>query len=119
MEEQITLGLTEKITVLGNNNQEEIVIARIDTGATSSSIDLNLASKLQLGPITKTKVVKSASGIKKRPFIKVRIKLNEQIIEEEFTLADRSHMTYPVLIGQNILKMGNFLIDPKKEEGEK
>jgi len=36
-------------------------------------------------------------------------------IEDEFTLADRSHMTFPMLIGQNILTKGKFLIDPLKE----
>ena len=41
------------------------------------------------------------------------------ILEEEFTLADRSHMTYRILLGQNILKKGNFLIDPLKKIGTK
>jgi len=109
---KIILGLIEEIVVIGK--KEEKVIARIDTGATASSIDIYLASKLQLGPITNTKVVKSASGVKKRPILKAKIKLDGEIIEAEFTLADRSHMTYPVLIGQNILKNGNFLIDPRK-----
>ena len=48
--------------------------------------------------------------------MKAIVKIGDQEIEEEFTLADRSHMTYPVLIGQNILKKGNFMIDPNKGE---
>jgi hypothetical protein len=114
MGEKVILGLTEKVIVLGENGKQE-VIGRIDTGATASSIDFSLAGTLELGPITKSKIVKSASGIKKRPIIKARVQLNGDVIEEEFTLADRSHMTYPLLIGQNILKRGNFLIDPNKE----
>ena len=43
------------------------------------------------------------------------IKMNGLVIEAEFTLADRAHMNYPLLIGQNILKKGNFLIDPNKK----
>ena len=39
-------------------------------------------------------------------------------IKAQFTLADRSHMRYPVLIGQNILKQG-FLINPNKDEDKK
>ena len=111
---KIILGLTEKLTVISPTNKEEQVIARIDTGATASSIDIKLADKLKLGPITRSKIVKSASGIEKRPIIVAKVKINGDIIEEEFTLADRSYMTYPLLIGQNILKKGNFLIDPKK-----
>lgn len=111
----MVLGLTEEVTVLGNKNFDRKVRARIDTGATSSSIDVSLAEKLCLGPATRSKIVKSASGIKERPIIVARIKMNGSIIEEEFSLADRSHMTYSILIGQNILKKGNFLIDPNKK----
>jgi hypothetical protein len=113
-EGRVILGLTEDITVLGNNGIEAEHTSRIDTGATSSSIDTNLAEKLQLGPIIKDKIVKSASGVKTRSVVLAKVKLNGSIIEAEFTLADRGHMTYPLLIGQNILKQGNFLIDPNK-----
>lgn len=113
MNKKIILGLIEKITVLGE--QEETVIARIDTGATSSSIDYSLAAKLKLGPITKSKTIKSASGTLKRPIIHVTVNLHGQVLDAEFSLADRSHLKYAVLIGQNILKTGNFLIDPNRE----
>ena len=108
------LGLTEMITIVGPDGSEEVV-ARIDSGATASSIDLKLSEKLGLGPITRTKIVKSASGTKRRPIVIVKVKIGNQDLEGEFTLADRHHMTYPVLIGQNVLKEGNFLIDPNKE----
>lgn len=114
MEERYILGLIEQVTLLGNENKEQVLTARIDTGATSSSVDLNLAEDLNLKQTERTKVVKSASGIKKRPLVKARVKINGVIIEEEFTLADRNHMTYPLLIGQDILKKGKFLIDPLK-----
>ncbi len=112
--ERVILGLTEQVIVIGNNSEEEKVTARIDTGATASSIDSSLAKKLELKQIERFKIVKSASGIKRRPIVKVKIKMNGSMIEDEFTLADRSHMTYPILIGQNILKKGNFLVDPNK-----
>ena len=108
------MGLTEQIVLLANN---ETRVARIDTGATASSIDKTLADQLQLGPVIRTKIVKSASGVKERPIVKATIQLSGLTIEEEFTIADRSHMTYPLLIGQNILKRGNFLIDPNKPAG--
>jgi len=110
--EKVFLGLTEQVKLIGKKQVE--LTARIDTGATSSSIDSKLAGELSLGPVIKTKVVKSASGVKKRPIIKATIILKDIEMEGEFTLADRRHMTYLLLIGQNILKKGNFLIDPLK-----
>ncbi len=114
MGERTILGLTEEIILKGS--VERKVQARIDSGATASSIDVSLANQLNLGPAYKDKVVKSASGVEKRPVIKVKVKIENQDIEADFTLADREHMTYPLLIGQNILKEGKFLIDPLKKE---
>lgn len=113
MPAKVILGLTEEVTIMSSSKKEQ-VIARIDTGATSSSMDLQLAQELSLTP-HRSKVVKSAHGTHKRPTVTAKIKMDGLTIEEEFTLADRSHMTYRVLVGQNILKKGNFLIDPNKE----
>ena len=35
-------------------------------------------------------------------------------MKSEFTIADRTHMKYKILVGQNILKEG-FLVDPMKK----
>jgi len=115
MQERMVLGLTKKIVVLGNNNLRKVVTARIDTGATNSSIDMTIAGELELGPIKRTKLVKSASGKRRRAIVAVKVKLDNKILEDDFTIAERKHMTYPVLIGQNILRKGNFLIDPNKD----
>ena len=119
MKDKVILGLIEHVAVYGSKGREAEVLARVDTGATSSSIDYTLAGELQLGPVISSKIIKSASGIKKRPTIRVKISLKGITLEEEFTLADRSHMTYRILLGQNILKKGNFLIDPLKKIGTK
>ena len=108
------LGLTENIVIQGKNGQKEKVIARIDTGATQSSMDVKLAAQLQLGPIIKTKFVKSASGSSIRPIVEVKIELAGHEINAEFSLANRSHLKYRVLIGQNILDE-RFIIDPSKK----
>ena len=110
MEDKIVIGLTEHVKI-NNKDEEEELVARIDTGATKSSIDLNLASKLKLGPIIKSKMVKSAHGNRLRPIIEAEIEIRGKKIKSEFTLADRAHMKYKILVGQNILKQG-FVIDP-------
>ena len=114
MAERVVLGLTEVLSIKGNNQLVKEITARIDTGATASSIDSKLADELDLGLIIRHKIVKSASGVKERPIKKAIVKIRGIEIEEEFTIADRSHMTYQLLIGQNILKRGNFLVDPNK-----
>ncbi|MBW2990216.1 RimK/LysX family protein [Candidatus Woesearchaeota archaeon] len=106
------VGLTEKITIKSDSNKKEL-IARIDTGATKSSIDLTLASELKLGPVVDSRLIKSAHGTKLRPVVQVEVTICGRTLRGKFTLADRNHMKYPVLIGQNILKKG-FLIDPTR-----
>ena len=109
---KVVIGLAEKVYV-HNSKGKKSVIAKIDTGATKSSIDTNLAAELKLGPVIKSKIVKSAHGSKLRPIIEATIEFAGKKITSEFTLADREHMRFSVLIGQNILKEG-FIIDPSK-----
>ncbi len=109
---KVVIGLAEKVNLQYSDGKKS-VISKIDTGATKSSIDTNLAAELRLGPVIKSKLVKSAHGSKLRPIIEATIELAGKKIKSEFTLADRAHMKYRILIGQNILKNG-FLIDPTK-----
>ncbi len=111
--DKMIIGMIEEVELIGNNGVNERLIARIDTGATKSSIDYKLASKLKLGPVIESRLVKSAHGSKLRPVVEATITIKGKRITGKFTLADREHMKYPVLIGQNILKQG-FLIDPNK-----
>lgn len=106
------VGVKEYVTVIGPA-KEHAVLARIDTGATKSSIDKRLANELGLGPVLHYKTVKSAHGVAKRAIIMTRIRIAGRTFKVFFTLADRKHMKYAVLIGRNILKRG-FLIDPTK-----
>ncbi|HHE36511.1 MAG TPA: hypothetical protein ENL16_01705 [Candidatus Woesearchaeota archaeon] len=112
LSERTIVGLTEKVIIKGDSKQKEL-IARIDTGATKSSIDLTLASELKLGPVVDSRLIKSAHGVKLRPVVQAEVVIRGRTLRAKFTLADRNHMTYPVLIGQNILKKG-FLIDPTR-----
>jgi len=90
------------------------VRARIDTGAALSSIDVTLAARLRLGPILGVSKIRSSHGSSVRAVVKVKITLHERNIAGRFTLTDRSHMKYPVLIGRNILHK-KFIIDPSKK----
>ncbi len=109
------LSLMEKVVVMGPSKKKE-VNARIDTGAHTSSIDVKLAAELNLGPIIETKNVKSASGIGLRPIIRAKINIKGKTISSQFTIANRDHMKYSVLVGRNILREAGFLIDPSTED---
>ena len=111
------LGLDEEVTLV-NTHGEKKVLARIDSGANKSSIDVSLAAEMKLGPVIDSKIIKSASGSELRPVITAKVRIHNQEIETQFTITDRSHMKYKMLIGQNILKNG-FLIDCSiSENGE-
>ncbi len=114
-EDRTVVGLTEVITLHGPIGDRD-VLARIDTGATKSSISLSLASELGLGPVVNSKLVKSAHGSKLRPIIEIALTIEGKELEELFTLADRDHMKYKVLIGQNVLEH-DFVVDPTISPG--
>ena len=104
------IGLTVKVTVYGKH--QKTVAARIDTGATKSSIDIALARVLGVGPIIRKAVIRSAHGAEKRSIVRLKIRILNKKLKREFSLADRKHMKYKILIGVNVLKKGKFLIDP-------
>jgi hypothetical protein len=109
---KIIIGLTARVVLFGKKGKKE-VIARIDTGATKSSIDKGLAHELDLGPTLTHTRVKSTHGTRYRPVVTADVMLGGELMHAEFNIAEREHMKYKVLIGQNILKKG-FLIDPSK-----
>jgi len=111
---RVVIGLTERVYIKGGNGHSRRVMARIDTGATKSSIDRKLAEELSLGPVIKSKVFRSAHGKKVRPIVPVQIIFCGQTMKVHFSVIDREHMRHRVLIGINVLKKG-FLIDASKK----
>ena len=111
LENKTIIGLTEKVIIMGG--KEKVVTAKIDTGADSNSISVDLASELQLGPILKTIKVKTSTGYERRAVVRAIIKIKNRKIKTSFNVTNRDHLKYPLLIGKRILKR-NFLIDPSK-----
>ena len=89
------------------------VQARIDTGAKMSCIDTRLAAEMGVGLAVAVKKIVSSHGRSTRPVIKAKVVLQGVELESEFTIIDRSHMKFPVLIGRNILEKG-FIVDPSR-----
>lgn len=121
--------------VLSGLFQNEPIIAKVDTGASCCSLD---AQDVKVGPnqhgdgevvtfmfrnrryrmlIQQYQSVTSADGgTKNRPVVKFTVRYREQVLQDVlFNLNDRDGMEYDVLIGNNMLTLGKFLIDPLKE----
>ncbi len=110
--QRLIIGLVEEVVLEDKNTYS----AKIDTGADSSSIDKGLLDTLGgERKIISHKVVRSALGRHKRPIVKLKIKFQGKEFEEKFTVSNRAHMRYKLLIGQDILKKEGFLIDPIKQ----
>lgn len=113
-------------------------LARIDSGATTSSISVqNLVRferngkkwvRFELKPDNEDEAIEveapvernvrirqaSASESDRRPAILLNVQLGSLQVETEFTLTDRSQMTYPMLLGRSFLQ-DLVLIDVSQE----
>jgi len=102
--------------------------ARIDTGATTSSLNatgiveferdgkkwvrfnfsqaIDNEAQIIEAKIARTILIRQANNSEptRRPIIELPVQLGEIKMLTEFTLADRSHMTFPVLLGRTFLK---------------
>lgn len=56
---------------------------------------------------------KGDTGFMKRPVVKLVMCLGGKKVRARVNLADRSGFLYPMLIGRNVLKAGDFMIDPQ------
>lgn len=130
-----TLGMTAQVK-FGAFGARAIE-GKVDTGATVSSlhaenISINKAQntvsfvcpQLSSNRITlqlegAQEVHSADAGGVTRPVVTLDVEIDGVAIENaSFNLNDRSGMDSPVLIGQNILKAGDFQIDPNQGEEE-
>ncbi len=109
--------LVEKIIVKGPGGEEK-VRAKIDTGADRTTVDKILAEQLKLGPaLSRVTIKASAAGQKvERPVVDATITIAGRTYELKVGVADRSQMRYRVIIGRDILRSGDFLIDPSRKK---
>ena len=118
---QPVLGHEEKARLFPGNIE---VPARIDTGATTNSmygvdtevfekngkefvrftfIDHNDKAYEITRPLVDKVTIKQASGKQTRYVVEMGLCVGDYYEETRFTLADRSRMTFPILVGRNYL----------------
>lgn len=114
--EKRIVGAIEPVTVRGRTGSQR-VLAKIDTGASRTTIDLELAAKVGLGPVMDTVRVRAAISehAEMRPLVDADIIIHGEEFDIPVALTDRGDMRYHVIIGMDILRSGLFLIDPTKE----
>ncbi|MGY5453109.1 ATP-dependent zinc protease family protein [Agarivorans sp. MS3-6] len=119
------LGESEWVSLQGQNQAFQ---ARIDTGAATSSLNATNIVKFERDgknwvrfnlrhktidsdimverPVIRTAEVTQASTntIDKRPVVSMLVKLGPISENAQFTLTDRSHLSYPVLLGRSFLR---------------
>jgi hypothetical protein len=107
---------------------EQAFQARIDTGAATSSISAGeitsferngkdwvrffmshqgMDDRIQIeAPLVRYVRVRQASSddLDRRPVVRLSVRVGDQNEKTEFTLTDRSNMTFPVLLGRDFLK---------------
>ena len=129
-----TSGESQKLTI---GEVEDIVLvpwavtlpARIDTGASISSLDArnisvrNNIAEFRLGkeygglrlqlPVVGWSQIQNSMGSEKRPVVEIGICLGSKLIRSLATLKDRSQMAYPFLVGRNVLN-GGFVVDTSR-----
>ena len=100
----------ESVKPLKNNDADHISFVLLDAkGAVFHKKKFTL-------PLFKEKLIKNSFGqSEKRCVIKTKILLFEQVFDIELSLADRSKMEYPVLLGRKLLKKG-FVVDVTKAD---
>jgi hypothetical protein len=113
----VILGEEEMIELSAREGGETIeVLAKVDMGAGSSSMDEDLAEDLSIDLDDPEDTVKidSANGVKRRPLIRVRLKVAGKTLDTRVTVADRSELSKDALLGSRDLD--GFLIKPNVEQ---
>ncbi len=127
--EQKIIGVFERVSFPGFNTAK--MTAKIDTGAYTGALHCTKIEEvdgpdgkiLHFSPFDKPKArfstdkfivshVKSSNGkTENRYFITTDIKLGDQIYPILLSLANRSEMKWPVLIGRRFLRKNHFMVD--------
>ncbi|MDD3190631.1 MAG: RimK/LysX family protein [Candidatus Pacebacteria bacterium] len=110
----IELGYGDVIDEFDKRTKDFIVNSEIENDV----LTLRIKNELEKwGDAFNAKLIKSSHGASYRLMIKMDIVLANVTIHTFFSVIDRGHMQFPVLIGRKSMKF--FLVDPSKFPGEK
>lgn len=109
------IGIVETVTVKGKTGKVT-VLAKVDTGASRTTVDTDIAARIGLGPILDTVRIRAPTS--RHPETRPLVDADLVIAGEQFGIAvavtSRQDMKYHVIIGMDILGRGRFLVNPGK-----
>ena len=117
LEGRVVVRNLETVRVLNQKKEKIPALAKLDTGAYSTSIDKSLAQELGLvssDNVLWEKEFKSSLGREKRKLIRLVYWLDGRKIVSRAGLSDRKLLKRKILIGRRDLR--GFLIDPVRYE---
>lgn len=133
-------AISEDTNVLGANVPVKFTMfnktvdnCKVDTGASMSSLDARNIKKTPNGQVSFTcpslndnvitldihdniQVKQADTNGESRPTVLLKIVINDKPLNVMFNLNDRSQMDSPILIGQDIISAGKFVIDIQKSD---
>lgn len=133
IEEQVPNIIPDTVNVKFKHFGKSIP-SKIDSGANLSSLHVEhwkvlhgknkvqftskmLSNNVIIMDLVDQVVVNTSEGSEHRPVVAFDINIEgKDINKAKFNLNDRSGMADPILIGQNVLEAGRFLIDPNRQK---
>lgn len=119
LDEVKLIKAVEEIKIKDSEGKKFKILAKIDTGAWSSAIDIKLAKKLGLlkkGKVLWTRKKLSSLGEEERPVIAVTIYLADRKIKTNMTVSDRKLLRYEILVGR--VDLQGFLVSPEIDKSK-
>ena len=112
----MTIGRNVFVEIITPEGEVEI-LAKVDTGAYSSSIDEKFFQELNLDEnILKNKVVRNVHGEEERDVYEIDFIVKEVKITSQLNVFDRSNMKYQMILGRKDITQLNALVDVKQKD---
>ena len=111
----VVIGLTEHVVVNGTSGTRTVV-ARADSGASRTSVDLHLAADIGAGPIH-TAERSGRSPVKTRPVVDLVLGIGGIQHTVEASIVDRRDDNYPLVLGRDVLSKYHLDVSRHVDDG--
>jgi hypothetical protein len=112
----MVIGRNVIVSIITPDGEVDI-LAKVDTGAYSSSLDESFFKKLNLDEkVIKNKMVRNVHGEESRDVYDIDVIIKGMKISSELNVFDRSQMKYKMILGRKDIKKLGALVDVTKKD---